>query len=89
MADPPTCRDCGAKLVWAQPYKAGNPPIEADGSKHICGTVTTTQNPQVVAPVTIGKVVDEVTVLMDLFKELPDAKYESCMKYCISRMMRR
>ena len=32
----PTCRGCSKELVWKQPYKKGDRPMEKDGSKHDC-----------------------------------------------------
>ena len=32
----PICRGCSKELVWKQPYKKGDRPLEKDGSKHDC-----------------------------------------------------
>ena len=32
----PTCKACDKPLVWKQPYKKGDRPMEKDGSKHDC-----------------------------------------------------
>lgn len=32
----PSCRKCRKQLVWPQPYKKGDKPVEVGGNKHIC-----------------------------------------------------
>ena len=32
----PTCRGCDKELIWKQPYKKGDRPVEKDGSQHNC-----------------------------------------------------
>ena len=32
----PSCRICNKPLIWKQPYKKGDRPVENDGSTHNC-----------------------------------------------------
>jgi len=32
----PSCRTCNKPLIWKQPYKKGDRPVEKDGSIHNC-----------------------------------------------------
>jgi len=32
----PSCRICNKPLIWKQPYKKGDRPVEKDGSTHNC-----------------------------------------------------
>jgi ssDNA-binding Zn-finger/Zn-ribbon topoisomerase 1 len=32
----PSCRICNKPLIWKQPYKKGDRPVEKDGSIHNC-----------------------------------------------------
>ena len=34
----PECKKCKSQLVWKQPYKKGDLPINPDGKKHFCGS---------------------------------------------------
>ena len=43
MTDP-TCKNCGISLVWAKPYVKGNPPVNPDGTKHICDAPAPSRN---------------------------------------------
>ena len=33
----PECKKCHAPLIWGQPYKKGDLPVNPNGSKHMCG----------------------------------------------------
>ena len=36
----PNCRKCNIELTWPQPYEAGARPVNADGTNHDCGPIT-------------------------------------------------
>lgn len=98
MTDP-TCRECGKTLVWAQPYVKGNPPVEADGSKHICSKNNTAASPK--AEIPIEQIVAEITAIKatmivegqdgletDKLKvPITSEMIEGIWKYAISRKM--
>lgn len=62
MADP-TCRNCGVVLVWATPYVKGKPPVEKDGSDHICAAKSPNNPAAPRAEVPIEQIVAEIAAI--------------------------
>ena len=43
----PSCRICNKPLIWKQPYKKGDRPVEKDGSIHNCLKEQDKNGPQI------------------------------------------
>ncbi len=94
MGDP-TCKNCGVTLVWAKPYVQGNPPVNPDGTKHICDAPKGLAERKVGAPrveVPIEQIVAEIALVRGACPEGGggiDTIIEGIWKFAISRKMSR
>ena len=97
------CKFCNEDITWGE-YDAGKPsrPFSLDGSLHVCTNgllskdkTQTTPEPKIVKSavkpqvIEISDIIEEIKLLKSEFGEIECAKFESIMKYAISRMMNR
>jgi len=94
MGDP-TCKNCGVTLAWKKPYVQGEPPVNADGTKHTCDAPQGLAERKTGAPspeVPIEQIIDEIGKIRAICPEGGsgiDTMIEGIWKYTISRKMRR
>lgn len=97
MTDP-TCKNCGVTLVWAKPYVQGNPPVNPDGTKHICDAPKGLAERKTGAPrveVPIEQICDEIGKVRAMCPvdegnlQNQNTMIEGIWKFAISRKMSR
>jgi len=92
-----TCNRCGLEITWKKPFTQGDRPLNMDNSVHSCKNSYENEEPATInnivkSPVNtpkidISEIIDEINLLKKEFGELECAKFESIMKYAISRTM--
>ncbi len=95
------CNRCGSEITWKKPFTKGDLPLNMDNSPHSCKKPdtlfpepspkpkTTVKSPVNSPILKISDIIEEIKLLKLEFGEIECAKFESIMKYAISRMMRR
>ena len=89
------CSFCGLDITWKKPFTQGDRPLNLDNSTvHTCkkeaepATINNIVKSPVNTPkIDISEIIDEINLLKKEFGELECAKFESIMKYAISRTM--
>ena len=91
-----SCNRCGLEITWKKPFTQGDRPLNIDNSVHSCKNSHENEEPEinniVKSPVNtpkidIGEIIDEINLLKKEFGDIECAKFESIMKYAISRTM--
>ena len=90
------CNRCNAEIIWG-PYVKDKTtrPLNMDNSVHSCVKPDTPETKSIVKSavkpqvIEISDIIEEIKLLKSEFGEIECQKFESVMKYAISRMMNR